>query len=345
MTPKNNILYGLYPGSNCCLKKTQACQKGVHSLLPISYFLKAVDNQCPHANYLTRSGGLTTDATLDLTYLCKDPNVFFFVDAKDDDDDNEQDFINSPPNDLCVRSEVHGKEYFEAKLMLYKGKSTQVILRQDCFGFNCIQNIFRNNPHLLTPTSSAQAPAPASLEELLALSLPDQTEPLKESPYLVMLLWTKDESTGDILFDHLIVSDVYLLQAIQNVANMDPANASSKKNKQPTKESIEHTTRAKEAVKLIQNVLKQLSATGKVAYKPCKGSTVPHQKASLFPFRDWPELRMGGLPNFTATSIKSSDIILEKVRPDASFWHEVEKSHLLNEIRDLKLKLKELATA
>jgi hypothetical protein len=154
-------------------------------------------------------------------------------------------FINPPPNDVCTT--LNGtSNYYESKVVMFKGNKTELILRQDCYAFNCIQHILLNNPSkTYTDTNDL---------------LVDTT--IIERPYLWMLIWKKLD--GVIYFDCVVFTDVSILRMIKDA----------------------DTPRAKEALKLIDHSLADFASKGTMTYKENKTTTVAHQKVSLFPLRD-----------------------------------------------------------
>ena len=223
-----SVLFGF--NDHNFLKKNEEKQKTANSLLPFSYskFVAEV----PVLN----------------RWFHFSENLCLFHEACVFDTESSSispNFINAPPHDVSVT--VDGKtDYFESKVCLFKGDKTELILRQDCYSFNCLQNIIAHNP-------SAQ-------HTDLNVLLEDQT--LVETPYMFMLLWKKEE--GVIVFDQVVFTDVSILQLI-NKAN---------------------TARTRASIVLINKALAEFAATGKMTYKEKKGDTVPHQKLSLFPLRD-----------------------------------------------------------
>jgi hypothetical protein len=154
-------------------------------------------------------------------------------------------FINPPPNDIRATL-PNGSVYYECKVVLYKKKKTELVLRQDCYAFNCIQNVLINNP-----TKTYQ-----DTNGLLG----DMT--IVERPYMWMLIWEKTDSV--IYFDCMVFTDVSVIRMIKD----------------------SDTPRAKEALKLIDASLSEFASNGSMTYKLKKSTTVAHQKVSLFPFRD-----------------------------------------------------------
>jgi hypothetical protein len=224
-------LYGLNT-SNCCSKDLKS-EKVVNSLLPIAvgiysektaYDIQLCDNKmvCPIGKCFPES----------MTYDTEKPHIY-------------PNFINPPPND--VRMTLGGEiSHAESKVVLFKEGKTELILRQDCYAFNCLQHILTNNPSRKYE----------SVNELLH----DTT--IVERPYLWMLLWKKTEE--GIYFDCVVFTDVSVLRMIKDA----------------------NTPRAKEALKLSDRSLLEYTTRGKMTYKEEKSKTVAHQKVSLFPLRD-----------------------------------------------------------
>jgi hypothetical protein len=78
-------------------------------------------------------------------------------------------------------------------VVLYKGKKTELILRQDCYSFNLLQHLLLHNP----------GKRPSTLASLLA----DRT--LQETPSLFLLLWQEN-----VTFDCIVFTDRAVLQMI-----------------------------------------------------------------------------------------------------------------------------------
>lgn len=241
-------LYGLTP-ENCC-KKDHGSEKVANALLPIPYLKYAEDNvisvpSCDGTRLETRS--LPPLGTLN--GACKFDTEKPHVDPR---------FVEPPPNDICLTRDGVST-YYESKVVLFKGRSTELILRQDCYSFNCLQNVLTNNP----------GKTQANLTALLA----DGT--LVERPYLLMLLWRTDDS-HNLEMDLVVFTDVGVLRMIAAAA----------------------TPRSAQSIALIDASLSQFSTTGKMVYKERRSATVAHQKVSLFPLRDIPALadRMFAFP-------------------------------------------------
>lgn len=164
---------------------------------------------------------------------------------------SQHNFINPPPNDICATLS-NSSNYYESKVVLYKEKKTELILRQDCYAFNCIQSILINNP---TKTYN-------DTNSLLS----DMT--IVERPYMWMLIWKKID--GIIYFDCVVFTDVSVIRMIKYA----------------------DTPRAREALKLTSASLSEFASKGLMTYKLNKSTTVPHQKVSLFPLRDIDALKV-----------------------------------------------------
>ena len=180
-------------------------------------------------------------------------------------------FINGPPSDVCVSRGEH-KDYYESKVVIFKESKTELILRQDCYGFNCIQNILLNNSQ-------------KSYNDITSLLSDDS---ITETPYLWMLMWN-----SETCLDCVVFTDVSIMKMIYDAK----------------------TPRSRKALEIINGALSEFSLKNTMTYKEAKNDTVAHQKVSLFPFRDRPYT-----PEFR---VKSTDVILEDVRPDINFWYEV----------------------
>jgi hypothetical protein len=154
-------------------------------------------------------------------------------------------FINPPPNDICATFS-NSSNYYESKVVLYKEKKTELILRQDCYAFNCVQSILINNPtKTYNDTNSL---------------LNDMT--IVERSYMWMLIWKKTD--GIIYFDCVVFTDVSVIRMIKDA----------------------DTPRAREALKLIDASLSEFASKKTMTYKLNKSTTIAHQKVSLFPLRD-----------------------------------------------------------
>jgi len=224
-------LYGLHT-SNCC-SKDQSSEKVANALLPMAYGIYSEDNKylIPMCNNIVVSSMETrfpTGIKFDTEKAHCHPK-----------------FINPPPNDICATL-TDISHYYESKVVLYKEKKTELILRQDCYAFNCIQNILINNPTKLYKDTTSL--------------LNDTT--IVEHPYMWVLIWKKID--GIIYFDCVVFTDVSVIRMIKDA----------------------DTPRAKEALKLTDNSLAEFSSKGLMTYKLNKTTTVAHQKVSLFPLRD-----------------------------------------------------------
>lgn len=227
----NYSLYGLNT-TNCC-NKDQTSEKVANALLPMAYGMYVEHNNYPIPlcdNLVVRSmeSKFPTDIKFDTEKAHCHP-----------------DFINPPPNDICAMLSSTS-DYYESKVVLYKERKTELILRQDCYAFNCIQSILINN------SSKIYSDANMLLSDLTIV----------ERPYMWMLMWKKTH--GIIYFDCVVFTDVSVIRMIKDAG----------------------TPRAKEALKLVDISLSEFASTGKMTYKESKNSTVAHQKVSLFPLRD-----------------------------------------------------------
>lgn len=227
-------LYGL-SSTNCC-NKDDSSEKIVNTLLPISYGIYSQQHNITipffeKENITNFEEDITSGIRIDTEKCHIHPQ-----------------FINPPPNDICVaRIDSNVNSFYENKIIMFKNKKTELILRQDCYAFNCVQNILLKN-------------VGKSYLDIISL-LNDST--IIESPYLWMLLWKKDQE--DIIrFDCVILSDVSVLRMIYNAK----------------------TPRSNEAIYLINTSLAGFILNKNMTYKENKTSTVPHQKVSLFPLRD-----------------------------------------------------------
>jgi hypothetical protein len=226
-------LYGLNE-LNCC-KKKDTSEKVVNALLPVSYLLYAMDNG------------------LDIQMLNKDvqlvcaPDIVSNKYVSTEVSWLQPQFIHSPPHDICLQTAESTEQTFcESKVVMFKGDKTELILRQDCFAFNILQNIINNNA-----TFDCH-----HLDDIVSSSV------VQESPYMLLLLWKKEAKR--ILFTCIVITDVAVLKMIH----------------------MSKTERSKQAQLLINKALDEHHHTGKMTYKASKKSTVPHQKVSLFPLRD-----------------------------------------------------------
>jgi hypothetical protein len=227
----STVLYGL-SAANCC-KKDQRSEKVSNALLPISYGIYCEVNKVA---VLLCNRKLEVDTF----ETCFDGSKFETEKAC-----VHPKFRHAPPNDICITRDDISK-YNESKVVMYKESKTELILRQDCFAFNCLQSIFLNNPSKI-------------YKDTVDL-LEDTT--IVETPYLWMLLWKKTEE--GIAFDCIVFTDISVIRMIKDA----------------------NTERTKEALKLIDRSLSQYESTGIMSYKEEKTSTVAHQKVSLFPLRD-----------------------------------------------------------
>jgi len=233
----NTRLYGL-TATNCC-SKDQSSEKVANALLPIVYGIYSEINEyhIPVCNNIV----------VDNMEKCFSPETKF---------DTEKvhchpNFINPPPNDICATFS-NSSNYYESKVVLYKEKKTELILRQDCYAFNCIQSILINNPaKTYNDTNSL---------------LSDMT--IVERPYMWMLIWKKTD--GIIYFDCVVFTDVSVIRMIKDA----------------------DTPRAREALKLTDVSLSEFASKGVMTYKVNKSTTVAHQKVSLFPLRDIETLKV-----------------------------------------------------
>jgi len=226
-----NSLYGLNT-SNCC-SKDQSSEKVANVLLPIAYGIYSEDNKYP------------IPLCNNIVVSSMEPRFPSGTKFDTEKARCHPKFINPPPNDICATF-ADMSDYYESKVVLYKEKKTELILRQDCYAYNCIQNILINNPA-------------KTYSDTISL-LNDRT--IVEHPYMWMLMWKKAD--GIIYFDCVVFTDVSVIRMIKDA----------------------DTPRAKEALKLTDNSLSEFSSKGLMTYKLKKTTTVPHQKVSLFPLRD-----------------------------------------------------------
>jgi hypothetical protein len=224
-------LYGLNT-TNCC-SKDQSSEKVANALLPIAYGIYSENKKypiqlCNNIEVHSMENCFPTETKFDTEKAHCHPK-----------------FINPPPNDICATLSS-SSNYYESKVVLYKEKKTELILRQDCYAFNCIQSILLNNPtKTYNDTNSL---------------LNDMT--IVERPYMWMLIWKKTDD--NIYFDCVVFTDVSVIRMIKDA----------------------DTPRAKEALKLTDNSLSEFASKGLMTYKLTKSTTVAHQKVSLFPLRD-----------------------------------------------------------
>ena len=272
---KDNSLYGLHT-SNCC-NKDQRSEKVANALLPMAYGIYSEDKKYPIP--------LCNNIVVSNMETCFSMVIKF---------DTEKihchpKFINPPPNDICTTL-TDNSNYYESKVVVYKETKTELILRQDCFAFNCIQNILINNP------TKTYKDTTSLLNDTMIV----------ERPYMCMLIWKNTD--GIIYFDCVVFTDVSVIRMIKDA----------------------DTPRAKEALKLIDNSLAEFSSKGEMTYKLKKTTTVPHQKVSLFPFRDINILKTHKFE----FRVKSTDLVLKDIRCDTNLWYEIEKSRLMDRIRE-----------
>ena len=171
-------LFG-FSSKNCC-NKNGVSQKIANTLLPMSYALFA-EQASIHIPYYS------------LGYIQKYKESFGNAYFNTEVSTSNQSFINSPPHDVHVETPTHSSTY-ESKVVMYKGNKTELILRQDCYAFNCLQQILLNNKPY------------KSLDDLLTDSS------IKEKPYLFMLMWKQSEI---LTFDMVVFSDVSVLRMIK----------------------------------------------------------------------------------------------------------------------------------
>lgn len=198
-------LYGLNT-TNCC-SKDQRSEKVSNALLPMAYSIYSEDNKypislCNNIVVYNMKNHFTTGIKFDTEKPHCHPK-----------------FINPPPNDICA-THTDKSNYYESKVVLYKDKKTELILRQDCYAFNCLQNILINNPTKIYENTNSL--------------LNDTT--IVESPYMWILLWKKTDDT--IYFDCLVFTDVSIIRMIKDA----------------------YTPRAKEALKLIDKSLAEFAS-------------------------------------------------------------------------------------
>lgn len=179
----NVTLYG-FNSKNWC-RKDQYSEKIPNTLLPISY---GVNSQANHTTIPL------CNSKLELSTL----EVCFYEDSLFDTEKVciHPKFIHPPPNDVCV-TRGDSTSFYESKVVMSKGKKTELIMRQDCYAFNCLQHIILNN-------SSKKY---KDTDSLLS-STPN------ERPYLWVLLWEKRD--GEILFDCIVFTDVSVIRMIKS---------------------------------------------------------------------------------------------------------------------------------
>jgi hypothetical protein len=189
-------------------------------------------------------------------------------------------FVNPPPNDVTW-SDADGKAFVENKVCMFKGKGTELIIRQDC-AFNVIQQLLlRNKDSAHTFTT---------VDDFLTRTS------IVETPYLFTVI----VQTETFALDLVVFTDMSLLKHI--VAMESP--------------------RSREIIKIMNRYLSSYCTEGSMAYKPTKTSTVPHQKVSLFPFRNKQLLESLAFP------VKIFDLVLKPVKPDFSIWNTIYSLHL-----------------
>lgn len=176
-------------------EKDQTSQTIANVLLPLSYILYANDNEID-VPFVTTQG---IDVLRD-----KDLVDFTHYDTEKSISDTET-FVNAPSNDIMVSRErisltVDEDEnvtmsvctqdrFLEVKVVLYKGKDTEIIIRQDFYALNLLASIFKNNPNF-------------KIEDLSETSL-------IETPIMLVLMWNEDMHMDMVCF-----SDVALLKRI-----------------------------------------------------------------------------------------------------------------------------------
>lgn len=177
-------------------KKDQTRETIANVLLPLSYVLYANDNKIDIPYVTTRGVGVLHDEDLtDFTYYGTEKTI-----------SDTETFVNAPSNDVMVSRErisltvdedenvtmsVYTQDRFlEVKVVLYKGKDTEIIIRQDFYALNLLASIFKNNPNF-------------KIENLSETSL-------IETPIMLVLMWNDD----DMHMDMVCFSDVALLKRI-----------------------------------------------------------------------------------------------------------------------------------
>lgn len=233
----NTRLYGLN-ATNCC-SKDQSSEKVANALLPIVYGIYSENNKYPIP--------VCNNIVVYNMKNCFPPETKFDTEKAH----CHPNFINPPPNDICATLS-NNSNYYESKVVLYKEKKTELILRQDCYAFNCIQSILINNP---TKTYN-------DTNSLLS----DIT--IAERPYMWMLIWKKTD--GIIYFDCVVFTDVSVIRMIKDA----------------------DTPRSRQALKLTDASLSEFASKGFMTYRLNKSTTVAHQKVSLFPLRDIDALKV-----------------------------------------------------
>lgn len=173
-------LFG-FSSRNCC-NKNGISQKIANTLLPFSYALWAQSKQIPIPIYSNHQIQNYSDSL---------SNGYFNTEIAV----SNSEFVHSPPHDIQITEPDKETKHFESKVVLYKGNKTELILRQDCYAFNCLQTILTKNKGY------------KDLDELL------QDPQIVETPYLWMLMWKEE----DILsFDLIVFTDVSVLRMIQD---------------------------------------------------------------------------------------------------------------------------------
>lgn len=186
-------MYGL-SGKISLSDKDQTRQKTANVLLPLSYVLYANDNKIDIPYVTTRGIGVLHDEDLtNFTYYDTEKTI-----------SNTETFVNAPPNDVMVSRErislavdenvtmsiYTQNRFLEVKVVLYKGKDTELIIRQDFYALNLLASILKNNPNF-------------KIEDLSESSL-------IETPFMLVLMWKEE----DIRLDMVCFSDVALLKRI-----------------------------------------------------------------------------------------------------------------------------------
>lgn len=182
-TTSNITLFG-FDVNNCC-KKNQHSEKVSNALLPISFGIYSQKHNIPIQL-------CSSDMKIVPIGEC------FYEDTTYDTEKSHNcvNFKYSPPNDVCITRNTYSV-YYESKVVMSKGSKTELILRQDCYAFNCLQHIIVNNA----------SKTYRDIESLLC-------DTLVEQPYLWMLLW---EKRGEkILFDCVVFTDVAVVRMIKN---------------------------------------------------------------------------------------------------------------------------------
>ena len=176
--------------------KDQTRQKTANVLLPLSYVLYANDNKIDIPYVTTRGIGVVCDRDLvDFTHYDTEQSI-----------SDTKTFVNAPPNDILVSrdrislvvdedemvtmSTYTQGNFLEVKVVLYKGRDTEIIIRQDFYALNLLASILKNNPNF-------------KIEDL-------SESPLIETPFMLVLMWKEE----DIRLDMVCFSDVALLKRI-----------------------------------------------------------------------------------------------------------------------------------